>query len=253
VSKQRQDDSGPRVDEPKDVVTATRLLKEFARSLGADLVGIANLKLLREIRTEPPDLLDRYTRAVSIGVRLSDGVIDAIVDRPTPLYQQHYAKVNALLDDIALRVTQYLQSSGGVALPIPASHVLDTAEWGSYLSHKAVAVAAGIGWQGKSLLLVSRAYGPRVRLATILTDLELVPDHPLKNLCGRCRACADACPVGAIKNVNTDLHYKDRDEALYFDRCVARVTENSQILPFVQTLICGVCIRACPFGQRQAS
>jgi epoxyqueuosine reductase len=253
VSKQPQDDFGPSVDQAKDAVSVSLQQKEFARSLGADLVGIADLKLLRGIRTAPPDLLDKYNRAVSIAVHLSDGVVDAIEDRPTPLYQQHYAKVNALLDDIALRITQFLQELGGVALPIPASQVLDKTEWSSYLSHKAVAVAAGIGWQGKSLLLVNRAYGPRVRLATILTDLELVPDQPVKNLCALCSACADACPVGAIKNVPTELHYSVRDEALHFGRCVARVTENSQIIPFVETLICGVCIRACPFGQRKKS
>lgn len=253
MSSQPQDGFVPGVNEPEDAVSVTRRLKEFARSLGADLVGIADLKLLRGIRTDPPDLLEKYTRAVSIGMRLSDGVIDAIVDRPTPLYQQHYAKVNALLDDIALRITQYLQGSGGVAMPIPASQVLDKTQWSSYLSHKAVAVAAGIGWQGKSLLLVNGAYGPRVRLATILTELELAPDQPVKNLCASCSVCADACPVGAIKNVNTELHYSDRDEALNFHRCVARVTENSEIIPLVDTLICGVCIRACPFGQRKKS
>ena len=226
------------------------VLKDFARSLGADLVGIADLKRLKGIRTCPPDLLDKYTRAVSIAVRLSDGVIDAIVDSPTPLYQQHYTKVNALLDDIALRVSQHLQSRGAVAVPIPASQLLDKEEWYSYISHKAVAIAAGIGWQGKSLLLVNGMYGPRVRLATVLTDLDLDPDPPVKNLCARCSACADACPAGAIKNVNTKTHYRDRDEALHFGRCVARVTENCN-LPFIEAPICGVCIRACPFGQKK--
>ncbi len=226
------------------------VLKDFARSLGADLVGIADLKRLKGIRTYPPDLLDKYTRAVSIAVRLSDGVIDAIVDRPTPLYQQHYTKVNALLDDIAVRVSQHLQSLGAVAVPIPASQLLDKEEWHSYISHKAVSIAAGIGWQGKSLLLVNRMYGPRVRLATVLTDLDLDPDSPVKNLCARCSACADACPARAIKNVNTTLHYRDRDEALHFERCVVRVTENCN-LPFIEAPICGVCIRACPFGQKK--
>lgn len=236
---------------PEDVVSFTNDLKRFASQCGADLVGIADAARLEGIQTEPPDLLEGYPRAISIAVHLSDGIVDAIVDRPTPLYQQNYSKVNALLDDIALRVMQYLQNAGATAVPIPASQVLDEVRWSSYISHKAVAVAAGIGWQGKSLLLVNRAYGPRVRLATVLTDMPLVPDQPVKNLCAKCRACAEACPVGAIKNVNTTLHYEDRDEAIHFDRCLARVAENHTNLPFIEAHICGVCIRACPFGRRK--
>ncbi|MGC8602331.1 MAG: 4Fe-4S double cluster binding domain-containing protein [Desulfomonilaceae bacterium] len=223
-------------------------VKDFARQCGADLVGIADLAILEGIQTEPHDLLKGFRRAVSLGVRLADGIIDPIDDRPTPLYQQHYLKVNLLLDDIALRVSQYIQVRGAKTLPIPASQVLDKQNWTSYISHKAVAVAAGIGWQGKSLLVVSPDFGPRIRLVTILTDASLKADHVEKNRCGSCSLCTDACPVGAIKNVNTKSHYSSRDEAIHFDRCLARVLENSG-RPFIESPICGVCIRACPWGK----
>lgn len=227
-------------------------LKRFALDCGADLVRIADLELLRGIQTEPSDLLEGYTRAVSVAVKLSDGVINPIKDRPTPLYQQHYLRVNVLLDHVALKLAQYIQKRGHNALPIPASQLLNKKEWYSYLSHKAVAIASGIGWQGKSLLVVTREFGPRVRLVTVLTDWELEADHKVKNLCAQCSECADACPVQAIKNVNTDFHYVDRDEALNFDRCVGRVVENSTTIEFVESPICGVCIRACPFGKKKA-
>lgn len=227
-------------------------LKQSARNWGADLVGIADLSLLEGIQTEPSDLLKGFKRGISIAVRLADGVIDPIIDRPTPIYQQHYLKVNALLDDIALRVSQVIQAAGGKALPIPASQLLNRDNWTSYISHKAVAVAGGLGWIGKNLLLITREYGPRVRLATVFTDLEsLQPDAPVKNRCGKCFYCTEACPVQAIKNVNTSHHYSDRNEAIHFDRCVARVTENPTILPFIESPICGVCIRACPWGKKK--
>jgi epoxyqueuosine reductase QueG len=225
--------------------------KNAALDAGADLVGVADLDRVQGIETIPENLLDGYRRAVSIAVRLSDGVIDPIVDRPTPLYFQHYARVNALLDDIALRVAQKMQHIGGKALPIPASQVLDTENWRSYLSHKATAVAAGVGWQGKSLLVVSPQFGPRIRLVTVLTDLELAPDQPLKNLCGKCSSCAKACPAGAIKNVNTESHYADRNEALAFEKCVEKVYREFRGMPFIEAPICGVCIRACPWGKRK--
>ena len=229
----------------------TRGLKKQALNCGADLVGVADLGLLEGIETEPRDLLLGYRRAVSIAVRLADGVIDAICDAPTPLYQQHYANVNALLDDIALRVSQHIGKAGGKAVPIPASQALDRKRWSSYISHKAVAIAAGLGWQGKSLLVVNPKYGPRIRLVTVLTDLELAPDTPLKNRCGKCTECTRACPAGAIKNVNTETHYSSRDEALYFERCVTQVTQEFPKLPFIENPICGICIRACPRGKRK--
>ena len=230
---------------------SARGLKKLTLNCGADLVGVADLALLEGIETEPPGLLVGYRRAVSIGVRLADGVIDDIADTPTPLYQQHYAKVNALLDDIALRVAQYIREAGGKALPIPASQVLDRKRWQSYISHKAVAIAAGLGWQGKSLLVVNPEHGPRIRLVSVLTDLDLVPDKPLKNLCAECSACTEACPAGAIKNVGTATHYSTRDEALYFDRCVQKLTQEFPKLPFIESPICGVCIRACPRGKKK--
>jgi epoxyqueuosine reductase len=226
-------------------------LKEFACQCGADHVGVADLARLKGIHTCPEDLLQGYTRAVSVAVRLADGVIDPIVDAPTPLYQQHYLKVNALLDDIAVRVSQFLQDAGARALPIPASQLLDKTEWFSYLSHKAVAIAAGVGWQGKSLLVVHPKFGPRIRLVTILTDFPLKPDKPVKNRCGKCTQCTEACPAQAIKNVNTDLHYADRNEALHFDRCVSKVSQDFAGRPFIESPICGVCIRACPMGGRR--
>jgi epoxyqueuosine reductase QueG len=228
---------------------------ELMRALaawGASAARVADVSLLRGIETEPADLLDPFTRAISIGVRLASGIIDAIEDKPTPLYQQHYYKVNALLDELAVRTSQYIEDHGGRSLPIPASQVLDKEKWSSYISHKAVGIAAGLGWQGKSLLLVHPVFGPRIRLATVLTDLDIEPDPPIKNQCGTCSECAKACPVAAIKNVNTERHYKERDEALYFKRCLDHVTTNPDRLPFIEHPLCGVCIRACPRGRKKS-
>ncbi len=225
-------------------------LKRRARAWGASLVGVADLERLRGIETEPADLFNGFSRAVSIAVRLSDPVLDAITDRPTPLYSQHYQKVNALLDELALRASLALQQAGGRALPLPASQILDPARLTSYVSHKAVAVAAGLGWQGKSLLVVSPTFGPRIRLVTVLTDLPLTPDEPLKNRCGGCTACTDACPAQAIRGVNTESHYESREQALRFERCRVQVLEEFAKLPHVNGGICGVCVSVCPWGRQ---
>ncbi|MGO9116342.1 MAG: 4Fe-4S double cluster binding domain-containing protein [Desulfomonilaceae bacterium] len=228
-------------------------IKEVATLWGASTVRIADLSLLNGIETHPANLLEGHRTAISLAVRLADAVVDSVVNGPTPLYHQHQLKVNALLDEIAVRITNHIQGAGGKAVPIPASHILDRTHWHSYISHKAVAIAAGVGWQGKSLVVVNREWGPRIRLATVLTDFRFEPDEPVLNLCGACSSCAEACPGNAIKNVNTKLHYSDRDEALFLDRCAAKVAGEFTGIPGIEGPTCGVCIRVCPWGRKQGA
>lgn len=219
---------------------------------GASLVGFADLAPLRTIETIPTGLLDPFTRAVSIALRVPAAVFETCVERPTPLYAAAYQTANRLLDEIAFRTAGLLQDRGCRALPVPASQVLDRERWHAAISHKAVARMAGIGWQGKNLLLITQKYGSRVRLVTVLTDAPLVIDGPVKNRCGACTACRDACPSGAIRGVGTRGRYASREEALRFERCRDRLTLENANLPDVGVPICGVCIRVCPFGRAAA-
>ena len=93
-------------------------------------------------------------------------------------------------------------------------------------------------------------YGPRVRLVTVLTDAPLEADSPIKNRCGECTLCRDACPAGAIKGIGIKDNYKNREEALYFSRCVEKLTGEFSKLPNIGALICGICIKVCPFGNK---
>lgn len=231
------------------VAAETRELKRRALELGADLVGVADLQFLDGIETTPPDLLVPFTRAVSLAVKLPNAVFEQLEDRPTPLYAQVYLNANALLDQIALKLSSWIEARGGKALPIPASQPLDMENFTAHLSAKAVANVAGLGWQGKSLLIVTPQFGPRVRLVTVLTDLSLQPDAPLKNRCGRCTACTDACVAQAIRNVNVEFHYGSRDEALDFRKCADKLVKEFKNLPQIEKPICGLCIKVCPWGR----
>jgi epoxyqueuosine reductase QueG len=226
----------------------TERIKAATIKLGADLVGVADTGPLKQLTLDPPNLLDSFNRAISIGIRLPLAVFEQIVDRPTPLYSSVYQSANRILDEVAFRTANILQGDGFNGLPIPASQVLDRENWYGAISHKAVGRMAGLGWQGKSLLLVNPHFGPRIRLTTVLTDAPLKIDSPMKNLCGKCTLCMDACPAGAVKGVGTKDNYKSRAEALYLSRCVEKLVDEFSTLPNVGFPICGICIKVCSFG-----
>ena len=185
---------------------------------------------LRDLPVDPPNLLDPYRCAVSAAVRLPGAVFDHISDGPTQVYDNVYQIANRLLDEIAFHTAVHLQKLGFSSLPVPASQLTDRSRLFGAISHKAVARMAGLGWQGKNLLLITPKYGSRVRLVTVLTTAPLDCDAPIANRCGACLECTDACPAGAIKGVGTRDHYHTRNEAVDMDRCYSQLQRFSIML-----------------------
>lgn len=211
-------------------------LKSLAAGLGPRLFGVADLDLLAGTESGLfDDLPRRFPRAVSMGLRLSDAVIDAIVDRPTPLYFHHYRQVNYQLDRAALQVAGQLQECGFSSLAVPASQVIGAEPMRGHVSHRVIGWSAGLGWWGLNNLLVHPEIGARFRLVTVLTDAPLEPDVPLQADCGSCRECVSACPAGAIH---------DDPSAFDLDACYRKLCEFRKI-PFIGQHICGVCVKAC--------
>jgi epoxyqueuosine reductase QueG len=232
-------------------MSQTSDLKNFCKSSGADLVGIADLEPLKHgLPTVPESILARFKYAVSVAIRLDTEIINSITDHPTPEYAGHYRNINASLDALTSGLVQWILQQGYHAQAIPASRIVDETNLLGNVSHKAVARMAGIGWQGKSLLIISPEFGPKIRLATVLTDMDIEPDTPVKNRCGECSECAKACPASAIKNVSTNSYYTDRHDALYFNRCADKTWEFNE-MPGIGARICGVCVKACPFGRKR--
>ncbi|MCX7785052.1 MAG: hypothetical protein N2201_02310 [candidate division WOR-3 bacterium] len=211
-------------------------LKELALKEGASLFGVADLS---KIKTDDfilaKSLLAKFSYAISVGVVLSKAVLEEIVDHPTQLYFHHYRQVNALLDRIALKITLSIESNNFLALPIPASQIVDWQNQRAHLSHKRIGLFAGLGWIGRNNLLVNREYGSQFRLVTVLTNMPLPTDMPVSENCQECYKCLEICPAQAIK---------ERPEAFDHLKCFEKLKEF-QRKGYVGQYICGVCVKIC--------
>lgn len=225
-------------------------IKEFCLHKGAAIVGIADLGPLKAgLQTDPPDLLEPYIAAISIAVPLDMREVAAMRGEPTHAYASDCRDINTRLNALTGTIVRHIKGLGYRAEAVPASKKLVEGGTEGSVSHKAIAVMAGLGWQGKSLLLVTPKYGPRVRLSSVLTDMPLEFDSPVKNRCGSCTKCTEACPAGAIRNVKTDFHYSERDEAIDLDKCHSNTLKYVTV-PGVEYTFCGQCIPVCPYGRK---
>jgi len=227
----------------------TNEILELAFSLGASLAGVADLKLLEKLKTHPPDLFKNFKYAISVAVSLPRNVFELItIENPGELYAHAYKTANILLDQITFQISEKIVEYGYNAQPIPASMIIDENNLMGHVSHKAFARAAGLGWIGKNLLLISPKYGPRIRLATVLTDIPLKSGRPIPNQCGNCTKCIDFCPSGALKPSNFKEYPAKREDVFDAEKCYTRLKEISK-LPNIGAEICGICIKVCPIGK----
>lgn len=215
------------------------LLKNKASDWGADLVGFCQLN------HAPILSLPNHRFAVLIAVKLSDAVLATIEGAPSFVYFQHYRAANALLDQIAFRVSREIEKEGFSALPVAASQSLGKNNpYCGVIPHKTVAVLAGLGFVGKSGLFLSEKYGSKVRLATILTDFPLQAELPvIQNGCGDCTLCQKACPADAIYGA---LPTADGERNFDAEKCSRYMKEHFQDVG--RGSVCGVCIKVCPYN-----
>ena len=212
-------------------------LKTLAKEPGADLIGCCAFD------TPPSALAPNLTHAISIGVKLSDAVLQTIESAPSFVYFQHYRTANALLDNIAFRLARKIEEYGYLAMPIAASQSQGKDNpYRGVVPHKTVAVQSGLGFVGKSGLFLSEKYGSKVRLATVLTNLPVQSELPvIENGCGTCTLCAKACPAGAIYG---ELPTTNSERNISPEKCSRYMKEHFQDIG--RGSVCGICIKVCP-------
>ncbi len=145
-----------------------------------------------------------------------------------------YAALSSLLEDIA----SSLVGAGWEAEP-----VVDD----DRLVDRAAAVRAGIGWWGKSTMVLTPGMGPWVLIGSVVTDAPLPRGVPMRRTCGTCDACIPACPTDAIIAPGV----------LDARRCLAAIFQSRADIPRDvrkaaggRIYGCDDCLTACPPGSR---
>jgi epoxyqueuosine reductase QueG len=129
-------------------------------------------------------------------MRYPKELIQGISEYPTKEYHQWYNLLNERLDRLASVGEKALMALGYRAVSQTREQVgYGETENNTALPHKTIATRAGIGWIGKSALLVTGQLGSMIRLSSILTDAPLDTATPInESRCGKCMVCTNACP-----------------------------------------------------------
>lgn len=214
---------------------------------GASLVGFGDLTEL------PADVRENLPVGVCVAVKYPKEVIRGISELPTKEYHEWYNRLNEQLDMLVTLGAEALQMFGYEAVARTrkvVSYQESKTNLGTSLPHKTVATRAGIGWIGKSALLVTEQYGSMVRLSSIITNAPLKTAKPFnRSRCGGCMICTDACPAHAVSGKEWSVGMV-RDE--FFDAAACRKTARERSMRgFGGTeTICGKCIEVCPYTRK---
>jgi epoxyqueuosine reductase QueG len=229
------------------------ILKEHLLPAENYIFGFADLTGLLQNK------FDGFNYGISIGRKLDYEIVDKVINGPTPEYYSHYRQINKDLSLLTKKISDDLNKNDIETLKIDPT--VSTSELDSVysktlrtdLSHKMVATRAGLGWIGKTDLFISRELGPRLRLVSILLKTPVKSkSKPIDmSRCGNCSICVDICPAGAANGKLWDITI-DREE--FYDpwKCRNQCAEFGRNRLGLDVRICGICVAACPIGQKNA-
>jgi epoxyqueuosine reductase QueG len=190
-------------------------IKQKAKELGADLVGIADgSKMNTQAITEHDG-----SRVIVLAVRLQAGTsrIRAWNDR-NKFYNDELTLT--FLEEASLELVYWLEDAGYPAIIVPPTHV-DPWRYdgdpkkhqGTLISLPHAAVEAGLGTLGLNQQLLTREFGPRVLLTAVLCSIDVECDRPMTEaLClgPECGRCLKTCPADAVREWDRDWEACDR-------------------------------------------
>jgi ferredoxin len=191
---------------------ASEDVKALAKSLGADLVGIASADVLNAFPPDPlcpqtPDRISPYIRSVVvIACRIPVAVFRA---KASAAVQYMDMVVLRRMDRIAHALAEKLEELGAPSFVTAAQETDWDYKKASYgrLSTRHLGIEAGLGTFGLEVNILTPEFGPRVYLTGVLTEAELAPDKRItEQVCigESCSRCLHSCPTDAVGHFDID-------------------------------------------------
>ena len=225
---------------------ASRVIKQAARTVGADLVGIAEYDSrwtyterfsMGTLDGKPNPIPDDIGHVIVIGQAMDTELVDTA---PSALSGSATGMGYSLDALVLLTISQFIRNLGYQAIP----SMNDTALAIPY------AVKAGLGEYGKHGLVITPEFGSSVRFGKIFTNLPLTTDSPVRfgveEMCNICDACSKACPSRAIPNGEPSLVIFNRSNISGVKKWTIDGEKCFSYWAKINT-DCAVCIRVCPF------
>jgi ferredoxin len=224
-----------------DPEVMTKRLKGLASFYGAKLVGIARMEAYhfyshrgRRRENYGQEIMNFHPYGVAFAVEMDREMIHR-----APKLPESIAVTKGYVDAaiVGMILSYYIRSLG-----YDARNHMD----GNYLVVAPLAARdAGLGEMGRSGMLITKEYGPRVRLGVVTTDMPLVCDRRrdfgVAAFCMECGKCAAYCPGKAIPGGEPVTEDGEERWALDADACYRRWRLGGTD--------CGICLAACPFSE----
>lgn len=228
-------------------------LLSMGAALGVDLMTFGVLDERLYLREENRGLLweSGYRWSISLASRLLESYCELLLHHTDEglmgYFHAYCTNVAERLDDAGQRICATLECRGFRAFLMPGRGKGYRKGMPGVISHVALARLSGMGTMGISGMLLAPEFGPRVRLATILTSCPLAktPTILQKEVCADCGACQKCCPVECIQGKRFDPNCP---EVQYIDKeaCGQYRDKRQQE---VGTRFCNLCMAVCPVGK----
>ena len=234
------------IDTQNEVKTLKTSIIDEANRLGANIIGFAPVERWSEFQDTTPDFFPQniWPEVKTVIVLALQIYLPMLETTPSVVYSELYNTTNRLLDDMAYKLANYLNKKGHKAFFFPRDCYGDISvlikKPQAAFSHVLAGKYAGLGTIGCNHTLITKEFGPRVRLVSVLTDAAISPDKMYeKQFCVKCNLCKKCCPMEAF-TLNEDSIFKMNKVkcAKYHQQL-----KNSYKYP------CGVCTKVCPVGE----
>jgi epoxyqueuosine reductase len=254
-------------------------VRKLALKSGGDMIGVCSVESLYHLpdhESKIKEMLSEARTMVVSAVRMFPSPIECSNKNVRPAQYETYC-LYGQLDKIAFEISRFLDDSGykAVAIPafLPVEMSLEKRGLIGDVSLRHAAEEAGLGRIGINRLLLTKRFGPRVRLTAVITDAQLKPDKKSgEEICNQCGECIKACPAGAISEDGKVEMKKCAPQILKYglpglisfsrkwlgkgEKEIVEMTKDPAFWELWQTSMlgnfyyCFNCIRACPIGQK---